>query len=158
MGTTTLNRALLVDTSLMGIKTDKFGTATGTTTGDFASATDVGKGVKLAANSYVELTAGDEIEGIVTSVDPHVKSGGYSWGGVQTTGRAIAIVGANQTSTIAVGGYVCSDTPVAVGTAGALQVLDTGTGYDAPEKFLWRVIRILSGTGVVGDSVLIERA
>ncbi len=154
MGTTTLNRQLLVDTSHMGIITD----ALGDNTDQFAPE-DIGKGVKLAANAYVPLVLGDEIEGIVNTIGeaPTVNSG-FSWGGIQRTGRAEAVVGAAQTSTITVGGYVCADTPVALGTDGVLQVLDTGTGYVAHTKFLWRVIRILSGTGVVGDSVLIERA
>jgi len=153
MGTTTLTRSLLTDTKLLGVITD----ALGTSSGDCSSATDIGKGVKLGASAYIALAAGNEIEGIINSVEPGTRNGGYSWGGIQTTGRALATVGANQTSTITVGGYVCSDTPVAFGTAGRVTVLDTGTGYVAPTKFLWRVIAIVSGTGVAGDTVLIER-
>lgn len=153
MGTTTLNRSLLVDTAFAGIVTDALGTAAG----DFSSATDVGKGVKLGAAAYVVAAKDDEIEGIVSSVEHGTKNGGYSWGGVQTKGRAEAVVGASQTGTVAVGALVTNDTPVALGTAGKIQVFSAGAGFVAPSNFLWRVIRIISGTGVTGDTVLIER-
>ena len=139
----------------MGIVTDTLGTAV-SGVGNYTDV-EVGKGVKMAAASYVSVAAGDEIEGIVHSVEPGVRNTGFSWGGIQTKGRAMATVGANQTSTITVGGFVCADTPVAVGTAGYVTVLDTGTGYIAPSDFMWRVIRIVTGTGVAGDTVLIER-
>jgi len=155
MGTTTFKRSLLVDTQMMGIITD----CLGANTTDFSSATDVGKGVKLGAAAYVPLTVGDEIEGIVTSVENGTRNGGYSWGGIQTKGRAEAVVDAAQTPAMAVGDYVCSGTPTALGTAGAIKVLSSGTGYVAPTKFLWRVISLGSaGTGAVGTTVIIERA
>lgn len=152
MGTTTLTRALLTDVSFMGIITDALGAGSGE-----YDDTELGKGVKLAAAAYVEVAKADEIEGILNTVESGLRNSGYNWGGIQTKGRAFATVGASQTSTIAVGGYVVNDTPIANGTAGLIQVFDTGTGYVAPTKFLWRVIRIVSGTGVVGDSVIIER-
>ena len=153
MGTTTLERSALVDTSVMGIVTDKLGT----NSGDYTDV-EVGKGVVLGADAYVPAALGDEIEGIVNSVEPGTMNYGFNWGGVQTSGRAIVTVGVAQTGNISVGGFVCNDTPIAPATAGLIQVLDTGTGYSAPSTFLWRVIRILTGTGAAGDSVLIERA
>ena len=152
MGTTTLTRSLLTDVSHMGIITD----ALGANTQDYSD-TELGKGVKLGAAAYVPAALGDEIEGIVNTVESGTRNAGYSWGGIQTKGRAMATVGVAQTASIAVGGFVCNDTPIAPGTAGLIQVLDVGTGYVAPSDFMWRVIRLVTGTGVVGDTVLIER-
>ena len=153
MGTTTLERTAVVDTSLMGIVTDKLGTSST----DYTDV-EVGKGVKLAADAYVPVVKADEIEGIVSTVEHGTVNSGFSWGGVQTKGRAEAVVGASQTSNIAVGGFVCADTPIAPATEGLVRVFDAGTGYAAPSTFLWRVIRIVTGTGASGDTVLIERA
>ena len=154
MGTTTSKRSLLVDTQMQGIITDTLGTSSG----DFSSDTDIGKGVKLAAAAYVVVAKADEIEGIVTSVDNSTRNGGYNWGGIQTKGRSEAVVGASQTPVMAIGEYVINDTPVALGTAGAIQVFSAGTGYVAPTIFLWRVISLGSaGTGAVGTTVIIER-
>lgn len=152
MGTTTLVRSLLVDTSFMGVVTD----ALGNNTGQYSD-TELGKGVVMGAAAYVAAAKADEIEGIVNTVEHGTRNGGYSWGGVQTKGRAEAIVGASQTGVAAVGDLVVNDTPVANGTAGIIRVFSAGTGYVAPADFKWRVIRILSGTGAAGDSVLIER-
>jgi hypothetical protein len=119
----------------------------------FADA-DVGKAVKLgSANNYVLVEAGDEIEGFVTSIEPFTVNNGFSFGGVVVSGRVTAEVGANQGGTpMAVGDYVVADAPVALGTAGKAQV-KTGT----PTKFLWRCVRVVSGTGAAGSTVLLER-
>jgi hypothetical protein len=154
MGTTIQERTMTVDTKFMGIVTDKLGT----TAGDYTDK-ELGKGVKMAANAYVPVVAGDEIEGIVTTVEPGTKNSGYNWGTVQTTGRAEATVGANQVGTVTIGNFLLNDTPIAPATAGLIQVYDEdGDGVAAPTKFLWRTIRILTGTGVAGEKVLIERA
>jgi len=119
----------------------------------FADA-DVGKAVKMGtAQNYVAVAAGNDIEGFVTSIEPYTVNSGFSFGGVVVSGRVKAEVGANQGATpMAVGDYVVADTPVALGTAGKAKV-KTGT----PAKYFWRCIRIISGTGVAGDSVLLER-
>ena len=148
MGSTTLNRQMLVDTQMQGIVTD----ALGTSSEDFASATDIGKGVKMGTAAYVVLTKDDEIEGIITSVEAGTRNSGFSWGGVQTKGRAEAILGVSEAGTALVGEYVVADRQVAPGTAGKVDVYP-----GSPSKFLWRIIRILTGTGVAGDSVLIEK-
>jgi len=139
----------------MGIVTDALGTAAAGV-GTYTDV-EIGKGVKMAADSYVAVAVGDEIEGIVTSVEPGVRNSGFSWGGVQTKGRAMATVAANQTPVMAVGALVCSGIPVAPATAGKVTVLSAGTGFAAPTEFKWRCIRIVTGTGTVGDTVLIER-
>ena len=134
----------------------------------FAEA-DKGKAVKLGtAQNYVLATGGDDIEGFVSSVEPITK-GGFSFGGVQIDGWKEAVVGANQGGTpMAVKDYVVADTQVALGTAGAPTV-KTGVPFSqsgttpfavtpsTPTKFFWRCLRILSGTGVAGDSVLLYR-
>lgn len=115
---------------------------------------DIGKCVKLAAsNNYVLCATTNEIEGILVATEPSTYNSGFAFGTVQRRGRATATVGANQGGTpMAVGDLVTADTQAAVDTAGGAVVI-TGS----PTTFLWRVLRIISGTGVAGDSVLIER-
>lgn len=114
---------------------------------------DIGKGVKLGtAQNYVPVADGDEIEGFVVSLEPFTVNDGFSFGSVQRNGRVHAEVGASQVGNIAVGALVVADVPVALGTAGALKV-KTGT----PATYKWRVLRIISGTGATGSTVLIER-
>lgn len=156
MGTTTLTRSLLTDVSLFGIITDALGTAVANV-GTYDDL-EVGKGVILAAASYVAASKDDEIEGIVNSVEPNTVNTGFSWGGIQTKGRFIAILGASQDTTAAPGDALVNDTPIADGTAGTIQVYGTGsTGFPAgPFLFNWRIIRLIDG-GDTGDQVLIER-
>jgi hypothetical protein len=115
---------------------------------------DIGKCLKLAAsNNYVLCATTNEIEGILVSTEPATYNTGFAFGTVQRKGRALAKVGANQGgSAMAVGDLVVADTQAAIDTAGGAVVI-TGT----PSTFKWRVLRIVSGTGVAGDSVLIER-
>ncbi len=128
-------------------------TALGATATNEFSTTDVGKAVKLStADNHILATNGDEIGGFVNSVEPFTVNDGYSFGGIQKEGRKEAVVGANQVGTMAIDDLVVADTQVALGTAGAPKV-KTGT----PTRFLWRCIKIISGTGVAGDTVLLER-
>ena len=114
---------------------------------------DVGKIVKLStANNYILATAGDEIEGFVSSVEPETFNSGFSFGGVQRSGRKVVEVGSTEAGTVTPGELVVTDTQAALGTAGYPQV-QSGT----PTSFLWRCIRIISGTGASGDKILIER-
>lgn len=129
-------------------------TALGGGTGSQFAQNDIGKPVKLStANNYVLCAQGDEIEGFVNSVSPETVNGGYSVGGIQTRGRMIAKVGASQTGTLAVREFAVAETPSALGTKDALPLVVQGT----PADHKWRVIRIISGTGVAGDTVLLER-
>ena len=156
MGTTTLTRSLLTDVSLFGIITDALGTAVANI-GTYDD-NEVGKGVIIAAASYVAASKDDEIEGIVNSVEPNTVNTGFSWGGIQTKGRFIAILGASQDVVAAVCDALVNDTPIADGTAGVIQVYGTGaTGFPAgPFLFNWRIIRLIDG-GDTGDQILIER-
>lgn len=156
MGTTTLTRSLLTDVSLFGVITDALGTAVANV-GTYDD-NEVGKGVIMAAASYVAASKDDEIEGIVNSISPNTVNTGFSWGGIQTKGRFVAILGASQDTAAAVGDAVVNDTPIPDGTAGVIQVYGVGsTGFPAgPFLFNWRIIRLIDG-GDTGDQVLIER-
>ena len=115
---------------------------------------DVGKPVKLAsANNYVVCSTGDQIEGFVSSISPETVNGGFSFGGVATEGRFTAKLDAAQVGTVAVGALVVAGVSSALGTVDTYPLVKTGS----PATFFWRVIRIVSGTGVAGDLVLIER-
>ena len=129
-----------------------FGTAAGQSTD-----TDIGKIVKLGAlgHNHVLATSGDEIEGFVMTVEPFTRNDGFSFGTVErvTSGyRKVVDVAAAQVGTVDPGDLVVAGTQIALGTAGNPKVI-TGT----PTKYLWRCIRIITGTGAAGDSVLIER-
>ena len=114
---------------------------------------DIGKAVKLAtSNNYVVSTTDDEIEAILVALEPVTYNDGFSFGTIQRRGRAEAVVGTSEAGTVAIGELVLVDDQAAVGTAGGLVVYP-----GAPSQFLWRIIRIISGTGAAGDDVLIER-
>lgn len=130
---------------------------------------DVGKAVKLStANNFVLCSGGDEIDGFVNSVDAFTVNDGFSFGGVLREGRVVAMVGSNQSGSMAVGDYVVADTQVTLGTAGYAKVKSgtaasqLGSGaytYTAatPSRNLWRCIRLIEGSGAVGKLVLLER-
>jgi hypothetical protein len=115
---------------------------------------DVGKPVKLGVlNNYVVCTAGDEIEGFVDTVDIGTYNDGFSWGGVIKNKRKVAKVDAAQVGAIGIRSLVVAGASAALGTADAYPKVKSGS----PTVHLWRVISIVSGTGVAGDLVLIER-
>lgn len=91
------------------------------TTGSPLNQNDVGKCVKLAAESQYNLcAAGDPIQGIVLSVET-ATSAGFAVGSVYEAGRAFAVADGLQatpgTGTLAVGDYVVTGTVVALNTA-----------------------------------------
>lgn len=93
----------------------------GTGSSNNMSAADVGKAVKLVAESRFNLCdAGDPIEGFITSVDL-ATSGGYSIGGVVEEGLVNATADGLEatagTGVIALGDYVVAGTATAKGTA-----------------------------------------
>jgi hypothetical protein len=115
---------------------------------------DLRKPVKLStAQNYVLAAAGNEIEGFVVSVSPEDVNSGYSFGSIQTEGRITAKVDAAQVGTLAIGEYVVAGASSALGTKDLYPLVKEGT----PTTFKWRVIRNVTGTGVAGDLVLIER-
>lgn len=128
---------------------------------------DLGKAVKLAGNNnYVVCSDGDDIEGVVLSVEPFTVNSGYGFGTVQTKERFVAknSNADNSNGPLAVGDFVVAAAQPAVGTA--ITAISSGnqTGVKpTPVKtgsgtnFKWRVISLLGGTGAVNSSVLIER-
>ena len=120
----------------------------------FTSDTDLNKLVKMgASNNFVLTEDGDEIEGFVFAIEPITVNDGVSFGTVQRNKRLQAEVAAGVTTALVPGtDLVVSAGQAAPGTAGKPQV-KKGT----PATFKWRVIRIVSGTGVAGDTVLVER-
>ena len=114
---------------------------------------DKGKAVKMAAaENFVLCATTNEIEGILVATEPVTYNDGFAFGSVQRRGRAEAKVGANVATVVAVGDLVVADTQTAIDSAGGCEVI-VGT----PSTFLWRCIRVVSGTGVAGDPVIIER-
>jgi len=115
---------------------------------------DIGKPVKLGtANNYVLCSSGDEIEGFVKAVEPYTVNDGFSFGSVQRNRRMIATVDAAQVGTLTVGEYAVAGASSALGTLDAHPKVLQGT----PTTFKWRVIRVITGTGVAGDTVLLEK-
>lgn len=114
---------------------------------------DVGKCVSLAANNnYVVASDGDDIEGFLHGVESYTVNNGFGFGTVQTNGRKQVEVAAAEAGTVTPGSEVICGIQIAVGTEGQPQVkLGTGSTYK------WRCISIVSGTGVAGDTILIER-
>lgn len=118
------------------------------------TANDIGKGVKLAgANNYVLCAEGDEIEGILESVNPDTVNDGFAFGSVRKNGRAKATVATAAVGPLAVGALVAAAAQAAIDTAGGL-VVDDDT---APTVHIWRVISLLGGDGSADSEVLIEK-
>lgn len=125
---------------------------------------ELNKAYKMGtAQNYVPCADGDPIEGFVNAVEPWTVNGGFSFGSIQRRGRKTVQNGAGQAQ-LAVGDYVVAYTQTAIGTAGLAQVKKATATAAADDGALnnaglyaWRVIRILTGTGVAGDQVLIER-
>lgn len=125
---------------------------------------DVGKPVKLAAESQYSLcAAGDAIEGIVTSYDATLYDS-FVLGGIVKSGYANAVAGGSQaagTGAIAVGDYVLAAAPSAVQTALATTYLKVVKATDqaaaATAAFKARVVSLgTAGSGAVGTNIVIE--
>lgn len=117
---------------------------------------DTGKAVVMGADQNYTLAAdGNNIQGFITSVEAYTVNDGFAFGGVQTGCRAKATVGAG---TVAVLNAVVASTQEDAGVDGDIdhpakvKASATPTAYDTG----WRCIRIVSGTGAVGDVVLLE--
>jgi hypothetical protein len=127
---------------------------------------DVGKGVKLIADSnYGLLSAADAIEGVVTSVETGVYDG-YHLGGVQSKGYVNATAYGSQAApgtavALTVGQYVLAAVPAAVQVAetlGELRVVSaTNQATAATAAFKARVVSLGPvGTGALSTAIVIE--
>lgn len=151
----------LVDPTKIAIETTRFGAGTGAA--NQWDDKEVGKFVKLVAESRYDLCAvGNEIEGRVSSVETGSQDG-YTIGGVQRNGRMEVTFDGLQatpgTGSIAIGDFVVCGTPVAKGTAlsGPAKVCKATAAAEAVVH-QWRVISLGSaGTGAVGTTGLIEK-
>lgn len=132
---------------------------------------DIGKAVKLTADSRYELAAaGDMIEGYVTSVEGVSNStagvkatvDGYTIGGICSTGYKDVVFDGLQatvgTGVVAVGDYVVVGTVTARGTVmpdPALRV--TKATSQTPGAYKARVMSLgKAGTGAVGTVGVVE--
>lgn len=133
---------------------DKISVALGASTAAKFTDSDKNKAVKLAGSkNYILAVAGDDIEGVVLSIEPHMVNNGWAFGTVQTGGRMIATVAA--ANTLAVRDFVVAAAQAAVGTAQDYPVVQE-VAAETP-VFKWRVIDLLTGAGAAGTQVVIER-
>lgn len=129
---------------------------------------DVGKIVKVAGESRMDLTTtGDAIEGFVTSVETATLDG-FSYGGVMDcpsgTVKAVVFDGAQAdgTGALAIGDFVVSGPQEAKQTAMATSYAKVRKATDqAAAKatgFAWRVVSLgTAASGAVGTVGMIER-
>lgn len=148
------------------------------TTGAKFNTDDVGKLVKLAAESQYNLcAAGDAIEGVVAAVET-ATSGGFSIGSLFKRGTIFAIADGLQatpgTGTLAIGDFVVCGTVTALNTklpsfpkvckstfqpyAAEAAALTDVNDMVKTALFGWRVESLGTvGTGAVGTTVVIVR-
>lgn len=130
----------------------------GTTVAKFADA-DVNKAVKLSAESaYALCSAGDAIEGVVSSLTSPPTYDGFSVGGIVSTGYvAVTFSGA----AVAIGDYVVAAAQPALGTKNTGNMLVQKAADQVAAKaapFKWRVVSLGTvGTGAAGTVGVIER-
>ena len=135
--------------------------ATGNPAGNFTDV-EVGKIVKLVGESQYDLcVAGNDIEAIITSVEPATQNG-WTIGGVLDSGiawaRADGLQATPGTGTVAVGDYVVAGAITAKGTALTdwPKVVVATTPANSVHK--WRVVSLgTAGTGAVGTTIVIKR-
>ncbi len=138
----------------------------GNTAGDRFDLKELGKAVKLVAESRFNLcAAGDEIEGFLASLE-QAPQDGYSIGGIEDSGVRMVIADGLQatpgTGVIALGEYVVAGTAVAKGTAltGTYQKVCSATTQATAKSspYAWRVVSLGPvGTGAVGTIIAIKR-
>lgn len=149
----------------------------GTGTSNHWSDAEVGKLVKLAADSRYDLcAAGDPIDGVCVAVETATLDN-YTIGSIRTTGRLEVTFDGSQaagTGSLAVGDFVVAGTVSAKGTALTAPVkvrratyqpgvTEAGAVGDVNDMLAvalrpWRVVSLGSaGTGAVGTTGIIER-
>jgi len=126
---------------------------------------DVGKAVKLTAESRYELAvAGDALEGFITQVES-ATSNGFTVGGVATgqgNGYVFATADGLQatpgTGVIAIGDLVVAGTITAKGTALAAYPKVCKATSQTLVRHSWRVVSLgTAGTGAVGTRLCLEK-
>lgn len=116
---------------------------------------DVGKPVKMGSlQNYVLCAEGDEIEGIVSSINAATYNDGFSFGGYFTEGRAIVKAAAGITFAAP---WVVAGVNTLNESVNNMGKVKAGT----TTRFHWRMIRNITHPGattVDGDIILIEFA
>lgn len=143
------------------VTTVNLGKLAGTVQPEAFTDKDVGKVVKLiGADTYGLAAAGDPIEGIIVSVET-ATSAGYNVGGIKSDEKAFVTADGLQatpgTGVIVVGDYVLTGTVSAVGTALTDYPKVVKATSQTPTPFAWRVVGFYTGTGAVGQTLVIER-
>ena len=124
--------------------------ALGAATGTKLTTNDIGKAVKYGtANNVVLCANGDEADGFLETVLDHTVNDGFAFGSAMTSGRMEVVVDSAEAGTAIAGSKMVAGTQTAIDTAGG-PVMEIGAG-------LWKVIRVVSGTGVAGDTVMVEK-
>ena len=136
----------------------------GNTPGDRWDNKEQGKIIKYVADSRYDLCAvGDEIEGFVQAVEQATQNG-YSFGTMYDKQRRFVRADGLQATpgvgTIAVGDYVVCGSVTAKGTVlpdypKVCKATSQANAKATP--YAWRVLAIMTGTGVVGDKLTIGR-
>lgn len=133
---------------------DVISAAIGVDAGNKLSDADIGKPLKMAsASNYVLAAAGDEIEGFLVSTEAYTVNDGFAVGSVVRNMRKQAQV---KTTGVVFGDLVVAAGSAAVGTKDAYAQVAKAAGTE-DKLYVWRVILIVTGTGAVGDIVLIEK-
>lgn len=151
---------LTTDPNRLNVITAKLGARAGNATelkaglGEYSDA-EINKAVKLGpVSNYLLCVAGDEIDGIIDNIDSGGTEDGFTLGGVArcNAGQRFEAEVGTGSDQLALNDLVVAGVQKPVGTPGMLQV-QKGT----PALHKWRVMRIMTGTGVVGNKVLIEK-
>ena len=133
-------------------------TKLGATTAEKWSDADLGKAMKMgtAGGNHVACVSGDEIEGILDSIDAGGTTDGFVFGGV-ARGVEGARFRAVAAGAINLKGLVVADDQAPVGQdQGGAVIVKAGT----PATFKWRVIANITNPGnnaVANDVVVIEK-
>lgn len=151
---------LTVEPDRLNVISAKLGSRAGNTNelkaglGEYSDA-EINKAVKISTqDNFVLCGDGDEIDGVIDNIDAGSTEDGFTFGGVARCNagvRFLAEVGP-ASAQLAVNSLVVASAQYPVGTKGILRVRD-----GVPTRHLWRVMRIVSGTGVIGDKVIIEK-
>lgn len=155
-----LFRTLTNDPNRLNVISTKLGSRQGTAgelksgLGEYSDA-EVFKAVKLGtASNFLLCEDGDELDGFIDNIDSGGTTDGYTFGGVArgNAGLRVEVQVAAGAEKVNINDLVVAAAQLPVGTAGLAQVKG-----GAPERHLWRVMEISTGTGVAGDKIVIEK-
>ena len=135
---------------------DRIEASFGAAAGEGWGSKDLGKAVKMAGNgsAYALCADGDMIEGFVDSVEVVTVNDGFPFGTVNRSHRHEVKVGSG---TISVLDFVVAATQDAPGVEGIAKVKAATLDGANVNSFKWRCISIVTGTGAVGDIVVVEK-